>query len=186
MGWCLSRLFVIELVDKIRFLPVRAFERMIWIPAGRDLPARGLRILGPRSTGFQYQTGGGDACSGARRLSLAGQGRCAEDREHAGAAAFPFPILGIDSDNGSKFINWEPFRWCEQENRRPRPRRRRVNGSGNSRPNGPRSTPAIGRLWRNVPFLDWDAEIRRVICSTNLIESLNARYRPSSAAADRR
>jgi len=41
---------------------------------------------------------------------------------------------------------------------------------------------AIGRLWRNAwaefaPFLDWDAEIRRVICSTNAIESLNARYR---------
>jgi hypothetical protein len=30
-------------------------------------------------------------------------------------AAFPFPILGIDSDNGSEFINWELFRWCEQE-----------------------------------------------------------------------
>lgn len=28
---------------------------------------------------------------------------------------FPFPILGIDSDNGSEFINWELFRWCEQE-----------------------------------------------------------------------
>nr|WP_240721318.1 IS256 family transposase [Pseudarthrobacter sp. NamE5] len=42
--------------------------------------------------------------------------------------------------------------------------------------------PAIGRLWRSAwaefaPFLDWDAEIRRVICSTNAIESLNARYR---------
>lgn len=42
--------------------------------------------------------------------------------------------------------------------------------------------PAIGRLWRNAwtefaPFLDRDAEIRRVICSTNAIESLNARYR---------
>lgn len=31
-------------------------------------------------------------------------------------AAFPFPILGLDSDNGSEFINWELFRWCEQEN----------------------------------------------------------------------
>lgn len=30
-------------------------------------------------------------------------------------AKFPFPILGIDSDNGSEFINWELFRWCEQE-----------------------------------------------------------------------
>jgi transposase-like protein len=42
--------------------------------------------------------------------------------------------------------------------------------------------PAIVRLWNNawsefVPFLDYDAEIRRVICSTNAIESLNARYR---------
>ena len=42
--------------------------------------------------------------------------------------------------------------------------------------------PAISRLWRNAwaefaPFLDWDVEIRRVVCSTNAIESLNARYR---------
>jgi hypothetical protein len=28
-----------------------------------------------------------------------------------------------------------------------------------------------------IPFLDYDLEIRRVICSTNAIESLNARYR---------
>jgi hypothetical protein len=31
-------------------------------------------------------------------------------------AAFPFPILGIDSDNGSEFINWELLTWCKQEN----------------------------------------------------------------------
>ncbi len=42
--------------------------------------------------------------------------------------------------------------------------------------------PAVIRLWRNaweefIPFLDYDVEIRRVICSTNAIESLNARYR---------
>jgi putative transposase len=42
--------------------------------------------------------------------------------------------------------------------------------------------PAIIRLWRAawsefVPFLDYDVEIRRIICSTNAIESLNARYR---------
>ncbi len=41
---------------------------------------------------------------------------------------------------------------------------------------------AITRLWENawtefVPFLDYDVEIRKVICSTNAIESLNARYR---------
>jgi transposase-like protein len=41
---------------------------------------------------------------------------------------------------------------------------------------------AMIRLWRNawnefIPFLDYDAEIRKVICSTNAIESLNARYR---------
>jgi putative transposase len=42
--------------------------------------------------------------------------------------------------------------------------------------------PAIIRLWENaweefIPFLDYDVEIRKVICSTNAIESLNARYR---------
>jgi putative transposase len=41
---------------------------------------------------------------------------------------------------------------------------------------------AIVRLWENawqefIPFLDYDIEIRRVLCSTNAIESLNARYR---------
>ena len=41
---------------------------------------------------------------------------------------------------------------------------------------------AIIRLWENaweefIPFLDYDLEIRTVICSTNAIESLNARYR---------
>jgi transposase-like protein len=42
--------------------------------------------------------------------------------------------------------------------------------------------PAIVTLWRSaweefIPFLDYDVEIRRIICSTNAIESLNARYR---------
>jgi transposase-like protein len=41
---------------------------------------------------------------------------------------------------------------------------------------------AIIRLWESaweefIPFLDYDLEIRTVICSTNAIESLNARYR---------
>jgi putative transposase len=41
---------------------------------------------------------------------------------------------------------------------------------------------ALIRLWRNaweqfIPFLDYDVEIRTLICSTNAIESLNARYR---------
>ena len=42
--------------------------------------------------------------------------------------------------------------------------------------------PAIIKLWDHawtefIPFLDYDLEIRRVLCSTNAIESLNARYR---------
>jgi transposase-like protein len=42
--------------------------------------------------------------------------------------------------------------------------------------------PAVIRLWDNawqefIPFLDYHLEIRRVLCSTNAIESLNARYR---------
>lgn len=44
--------------------------------------------------------------------------------------------------------------------------------------------PAIGKLWRNawnefVPFLDYDIEIRKLLCSTNAIESMNSRYRRS-------
>jgi len=42
--------------------------------------------------------------------------------------------------------------------------------------------PAIVRLWENAwaeftPFLAFDPEIRRVICSTNAIESVNSRIR---------
>ena len=42
--------------------------------------------------------------------------------------------------------------------------------------------PGISQLWRGaweqfVPFLDYDPEIRKVLCSTNAIESLNSRYR---------
>ncbi len=42
--------------------------------------------------------------------------------------------------------------------------------------------PAIIRLWENawaefVPFLQFDPEIRKVVCSTNAIESVNARIR---------
>src|SRR3954465_12912586 len=47
--------------------------------------------------------------------------------------------------------------------------------------------PAIGKLWRAsweqfTPFLAYDVEIRRVLCSTNAIESLNARYRRAVTA----
>jgi transposase-like protein len=42
--------------------------------------------------------------------------------------------------------------------------------------------PAIVRLWENawaefVPFLSFDAEIRKIVCTTNAIESVNARIR---------
>jgi putative transposase len=47
--------------------------------------------------------------------------------------------------------------------------------------------PAIIRLWENawaefVPFLGFDREIRTLICTTNAIESLNARFRRSVKA----
>lgn len=47
--------------------------------------------------------------------------------------------------------------------------------------------PAIRVLWDNawtefVPFLDYPAEIRRVIYSTNSIESLHARFRRATRA----
>ena len=47
--------------------------------------------------------------------------------------------------------------------------------------------PAIVKLWENawaefVPFLGFDKEIRTLICTTNAIESLNARFRRSVKA----
>lgn len=45
-----------------------------------------------------------------------------------------------------------------------------------------RKYPAIVRLWENAweeftPFLRFDSEIRRIVCTTNAIESVNARIR---------
>ena len=45
-----------------------------------------------------------------------------------------------------------------------------------------RKYPAIVRLWTNAwaeftPFLAFDIEIRKIVCTTNAIESLNARFR---------
>jgi hypothetical protein len=31
------------------------------------------------------------------------------------AGVLPFPLLGVDSDNGSEFINWHLKKWCEQK-----------------------------------------------------------------------
>lgn len=50
-----------------------------------------------------------------------------------------------------------------------------------------RKYPAIVRLWSNswaefVPFLQFDREIRRVVCTTNAIESVNARIRKAVKA----
>ena len=47
--------------------------------------------------------------------------------------------------------------------------------------------PAIVRLWSNawaefVPFLQFDKEIRRIVCTTNAIESVNARIRKAVRA----
>ncbi|MFJ7586861.1 IS256 family transposase [Streptomyces sp. NPDC097617] len=47
--------------------------------------------------------------------------------------------------------------------------------------------PAIVRLWENawaefVPFLQFDAEICRIVCTTNAIESVNARIRKAVRA----
>jgi len=30
-------------------------------------------------------------------------------------SSVPFPIIGIDSDNGSEFNNWHLLKWCEKE-----------------------------------------------------------------------
>jgi transposase-like protein len=81
--------------------------------------------------------------------------------------------------------------------RRQRGHSRQVNGTsaaahrGRTQARRHRTRPLLGsgttgravvRLWENAwnefsQFLDYDVEIRKVICSTNAIESLNTRYR---------
>ena len=50
-----------------------------------------------------------------------------------------------------------------------------------------RKYPAIVRLWESawaefVPFLQFDVEIRKIVCTTNAIESVNARIRKAVRA----
>ena len=73
-----------------------------------------------------------------------------------------------------------PRRCARSTPRRPRPRRR--SGSWSSAETWGERYPAIVRLWENawaefVPFLSFDVEIRKIICTTNAIESVNARIR---------
>ncbi|MET7593289.1 transposase [Streptomyces sp. NPDC005529] len=66
-----------------------------------------------------------------------------------------------------------------------------ASGKNNAEPStgrlGAAEYPAIIKLWENawaefVPFLSFDVEIHTVICSTNAIESVNARIRKAVRA----
>jgi transposase InsO family protein len=49
--------------------------------------------------------------------AVLGRGEEAVQRAlNAIATTLPFPLLGVDSDNGSEFINWHLKTWCEQKN----------------------------------------------------------------------
>ena len=86
------------------------------------------------------------------------------------------------ANNGAPGIDQVTLAWrCGRSTpRRPRPRR--WNGSWSSVETWGARYPAIVRLWENawaefVPFLNFDVEIRKIICTTNAIESVNARIR---------
>jgi putative transposase len=60
--------------------------------------------------------------------------------------------------------------------------RRRIGRPWQPRGEWDKRYPAIVRLWSDawaemVPFLAFDTEIRKVVCTTNAIESINARLR---------
>lgn len=55
-------------------------------------------------------------------------------------------------------------------------------GSRSSPTRGEKKYPAVVRLWENAweeftPFLRFDTETRRIVCTTNAIESVDARIR---------
>jgi hypothetical protein len=50
------------------------------------------------------------------RIALLGRGEQAGQRAlNDIATGLRFPLLGVDSDNGSEFINWHLKGWCEQQ-----------------------------------------------------------------------
>ena len=85
------------------------------------------------------------------------------------------PTCGIRSGTPAGSTTTPSPRRCGRSTP-PRPRPPRPNGSWSSPRPGASKYPAIVKLWENawaefVPFLAFDPEIRRVICSTNAIES---------------
>jgi len=67
---------------------------------------------------FAYTLNLTDVHSGwteSRALLGRGQAGVAQGLEEI-AQAVPFPLLGIDTDNGSEFLNWHVHRWCARRN----------------------------------------------------------------------
>ena len=78
--------------------------------------------------------------------------------------------------------DWDKIAKLLSRSTRHRPRRLPWTGSRSLPMPGARKYPAIVKLWENAweeftPFLRFDTEIRRIVCTTNAIESVNARIR---------
>src|SRR5215467_8732927 len=94
-------------------------------PAGRSLGCPRTRFHGSGPGGALGQLGGGefaytlnvtDVYSGwteSRAVLGRGQVGVVAALEEI-AQALPFRLLGIDTDNGSEFLNWHVGRWCAQ------------------------------------------------------------------------
>ena len=61
------------------------------------------------------------------------------------AKIMPFPILGVDSDNGSEFINHHLLAWCE---------RRKITFTRSRTSSGSKDLGALG-LWTSWPYIHW-------------------------------
>ena len=117
-------------------------------------------------------------CDGLKGLPERGQCRVGEDHRANMYRPSTAEFLQVRVEKGLGADRERPQAGIH---RRVRDRKRST-GSSNSPGKWEKRYPAIIRLWENawaefVPFLAFDREIRTVICTTNAIESINARLR---------
>ena len=142
---------------------------------------RGRQVLAARAHRAEEPRRGRRAHGGLRRAQgPARRGRRPSGRARSSRPAWCTCCATLPVRRPPGLGRRSPRRSSRSTPRRPRPPR--WSGSWSSPRPGAAKYPAIVRLWENawaefVPFLAFDAEIRKVICTTNAIESVNARIR---------
>src|SRR5437763_8189303 len=88
-------------------MPTPAFWKLTWWPIAGPCTRDPICLPSPSLT---WPPGGPNACRGSHR----GQALVIQALDRA-RQLLPFPLLGLDTDNGGEFINAEVLAYCERE-----------------------------------------------------------------------